>query len=67
MPQQSSAPDQPVEISPETYPETLTGGRALLVACPGPPRQYALGLQALATNAAPGDTAVVVTTTQTAT
>lgn len=66
MPQQSSAPDQPVEIAPETHPETLTGGRALLVACPGPPRQYALGLQALATNAASGDTAIVVTTTQTA-
>lgn len=66
MTQQSSAPDQPVEISPENYPEKLTGGRTLIVACPGPPRQYALGLQTLATNANPEDTAIIVTTTETA-
>lgn len=67
MTRQSNAPDQPVDISSETVPETLTGGRTLLVACPGPPRQYALGLQALATNASSADTAIIVTTTETAT
>ena len=67
MPRQSNAPDQPTEIPPDAFPETLTGGRTLLVACPGHPRHYALGLQALATNADSTDTGIIVTTAETAT
>lgn len=67
MTRQSNAPDEPIEIPPDAFPETLTGGRTLLVACPGPPRHYALGLQALASNADSGDTGLIVTTTQSAT
>lgn len=67
MTQGSNAPDHPVAVSPEGFPETLTGDRTLLVACPGPPRRYALGLQALTTGADAADTAIIVTTTETAT
>jgi hypothetical protein len=67
MTNQSNVPDQPVEISTEALPEMVLGGRTLLVACPGQPHEYAVGLQALGTTATTDETAIVVTTVQTAT
>lgn len=61
-----SADDCPV-VSSDSLPNTLADGRTLLVACPGSPARFAFGLQALAHAVNPDDTAVLVTTTESAT
>lgn len=59
------ADDTPVASS-DSIPNTLGDGCTLLVACPGNPARFAFGLQTLADVVQAGDTAVLVTTTESA-
>lgn len=66
MSQRSDVPDRPVDVPPEAFPSALAGGRTVLVACPGSPQRYAIGLRALADQATADDTGILVTTTESA-
>lgn len=50
----------------DPLPERLNGGSTVLVASPGVPSQFAVGLRILHTEGAAADTALVVTTTESA-
>lgn len=67
MPADVPSPDDRPVASREHFPNTLADGCTLLVACPGNPARFAFGLQALADVVEAGDTAIFVTTTESAT
>lgn len=61
------ASQPPATVDEGSFPNTLSRGQTLLVACPGDPTPFAVGLQALCRFGDSPDTAIVVTTTTGAT
>ncbi|NHN40654.1 hypothetical protein G9C85_03255 [Halorubellus sp. JP-L1] len=66
MPSDDRALEALPVVSPDSLPNTLADGQTLLVACPGRPAEFAFGLQALSHVVEADDTAVIVTTAESA-